>query len=304
MLEFAKKTMRPLVVIAHDFSSEALTSMVVNKLQLNLKVVAVKAPMLQCEDVIEDISAFSGATVLGDQYSVMHEPIGKVDPVRVLGKISGATLSKTETVLRGTNYSQKVEERIQFLQNYTTDNILLSDFEQDLINERIGKLQGGLCLIKAGGISKMDVQETRDRIEDSLFAVKAALQEGYVVGAGMAIIEAANRIDDEGLSPSQKLGFNIIKRACREPALQIVENAMGDRGFGHSVLQKYKKPIGFNSRSKQFENLIEAGVIDPVKVVMNSIEFSSGVASLLLTAEVAVVNERMEHQFEHSTINV
>lgn len=148
--------------------------------------------------------------------------------------------------------------------------------------------------MKAGGLSKVEMQECRDRIEDSLFAVKAALDEGYVVGGGYALLRAAQEMEVETENEDQKLGVDIIRWTCREPALKIIENAVGDRGKAQVLLSKGLENksgyYGFNSSTKQFEELNTTGIIDPVKVVKNSLIYGSGAASILLTTEISIVN--------------
>jgi chaperonin GroEL len=155
-------------------------------------------------------------------------------------------------------------------------------------------LKGGLCIVKAGGLSDVEISECRDRIEDSLFAVRAALEDGYVIGGGLALFNASQDLEYESLNSFERTGFQIIQHACQEPAKQIITNALGDPARAISILEKYKSndpSIGFNSRSKEFENLIDCGIIDPVKVVKNSLQFGTGVASILLTTDTAIILE-------------
>ena len=160
------------------------------------------------------------------------------------------------------------------------DNILVGDFERDQIDERLGKLKGGYCMIKAGGTSEVEIQECRDRIEDALFAVRAALQDGYVVGGGFALLKSSQNLDlSECSNEYQKIGFEIVKKVCAEPAKQIITNAFGSREKAEVIVQNVNDhhlanldaDYGFNARANKYEDMYEAGIIDPVKVVKNAL---------------------------------
>lgn len=232
LLEFAKKTMAPVLIFAHDFSTDALSSLVVNRLQLGLKIVAIKAPIFQSTELLEDISAFTGSVLLGDQHSLYHEQqIAKADPVHVVGKVRQASITAKETVLRGFDDDEKsaarIQDRIRLLEHSLEGDSaeLIGDFERDLIYERIGKLKGGLCLVKAGGLLEVEIGECRDRLEDALHAVRAALDEGFVVGGGFALVKASLQLDDTKCDNEyQSIGFDIVRFAAQEPASQIMRN--------------------------------------------------------------------------------
>ena len=165
--------------------------MVVNKLQLGLHIVAVKTPHFQGTELLQDLACFTGAELVGDQFSE-YQSLSTADPPYILGKIKSAKIDAKSCVFKGLDNSQKIQDRIDQLENeYNSESLLLGDFEKENLMERIGKLKGGLCIIRAGGLSEVEMQETRDRIEDSLFAVKAGIQDGYVLGGGFALIAAS-----------------------------------------------------------------------------------------------------------------
>ena len=195
--------MRPLLIFAQDFSSDALSCLVVNKLQLSLKVVAIKLPFFQREELLEDISCFSNAQIVGDAFSLHSKfQLTNSNPVNYLGKIGGCTIDNKQTIMQAqqdesTEMPEHTLDRISYLENQLENNDLLGDFERELIEERIGKLKGGLCVVKAGGLSEVEVKECRERIEDALFAVRAALDQGYVTGGGFALYQAAIMLDSK-----------------------------------------------------------------------------------------------------------
>ncbi|CDW87350.1 molecular chaperone [Stylonychia lemnae] len=297
-LEFAKKTYKPVIIIAQDFEAEPLTTMVVNKLQNNLKICAVKAPMINGRDYLEDLSILTGSTMLSPELG--YNRLERLDPVYVVGKCDKVQISKDSTVIiRGHGQQDLVDHRIKLLEEQISDNIMLGDYDKEKIQERIAKFRGGIAIIKAGGRSEVAMNECRDRIEDSVFAVRSALEEGIVIGGGCALFYAAqNALKEIKLSNDDQIrGRDIVMKISEIPLRKIYENTLTlNSGEGGVIIEKLKQlgnqEIGYDAREKKINNLIEKQVIDPKKVVKSALRFGAGLASILLTAECAIVEEK------------
>lgn len=291
VLEMTLQAGRALVIIAEDVDSEAMAALVINRLRAGVKVVAIKAPGFgdMRKQNLQDLAVITGGTVISDDAGMTLKDA--VNP-GVLGMCGKITISKESTImLEGKGEANTIADRAEQIRDAIEAST--SSYEKDKLKERLAKLSSGVAVIKVGGNSEVEVSEKKDRIVDSLNATRAAVEEGVVTGGGFALMYASRCLDEFKVSnEDQQVGVQLLQRALQIPARAIVRNAGGEGSVVvGKLLEQADEQYGYDSFSGEYRNMIEAGIIDPVKVVRTALADASSVAGLLTTTECVIVEE-------------
>ena len=284
---------KPLIIVCEDVDGEALTALVVNRLKIGLQVAAVKAPGFgdNRKNTLHDMAIATGGVVFGDEGSDLK--LEDVQP-HDLGQVGEVTITKDDTLfLRGKGGEKAIADRVDAIRDAIEGTS--SEYEKEKLQERMARLASGVAILKVGGSSEVEVNEAKDRVNDALCATRAAIEEGIVPGGGTALLRCIEVLDNVPVAnEDQKKGIEIVRLALQQPTRQIAENAGEDASVVvNKVLEASEQSYGFNAADGTYVNMIEAGIIDPTKVVRSALTDASGVASLLSTAE-AVVTEIKE----------